>query len=93
MPADDTMPTMFLCRVLLGEPVVVLQPRKTARRAPCVHDCATDACTHTNRGDSLVAETQKNRPGAWLGRFREFVVYERQCSYPEWKIVYERVKN
>jgi len=41
--------------------------------------------------DSLLAECLPT-PGATLKRFREFVIYDASHAYPEFLVVYNRVK-
>ena len=73
---------MLLVRACLGEMYVESNPRQY-KRAPC-KTCEQDKCTCTESEfyDSVVAD------GDW--NFREFILYEKTQSYPEYLITYER---
>ncbi|KAK3604570.1 hypothetical protein CHS0354_026261 [Potamilus streckersoni] len=79
---DTKEKRMFLCRVSMGEIGVYNQPRNL-KRAPCMESgCESDKCGHENRYDSVVGD------GTWI--FREFLIYERYQSYPEYLVTYQR---
>ncbi|KAL5012884.1 hypothetical protein ScPMuIL_011435 [Solemya velum] len=82
---SDSEKKMILARVCMGEMYVTATP-KVFKRAPCaVKTCGKDVCSHCEQDhfDSVVGD------GQWI--FREFIVYERHQSYPEYLITYVRV--
>ena len=84
---------IFLARVVLGKPFVTTQMHKGIKRPPCVkgHFDADVRCDH-DRYDSILAEVDSPRyPGALLKRYREFVVYDKGLTYPEFLISFRRV--
>jgi len=93
-PGDEQY--MLLCRVVLGRPFVTPKLHRQLRRTPCVQGHfdgdGSKPCTHA-RYDSLLATTKKTDKSALLERFREFVVYERGQSYPEYLIQYTRERS
>ena len=85
---NGTQLNMILARVLLGR-VFVCQAAKQYKRAPC--SCNEDRCTDTSHRASAyhsVLGTHKE-PSTRL-KFREFVVYDKCHSYPEFLIEYTR---
>jgi len=79
---------IFLARVVLGR-VYVCQSAKQYKRAPC--SCNDDKCKDTSHRASAyhsVLGTHKD-PSTRL-KFREFVVYEKSNSFPEFLIEYVR---
>jgi len=80
---------MWLARVLLGR-AFVCQDAKPYKRAPC--SCNIDDCkeaAHKPSAYHSVVGTHKTSSSQRL-KFREFIVYEKFCSYPEFLIKYER---
>jgi len=80
---------MLLARVLLGR-AYVCQNATKYKRAPC--SCYRDDCknaTHKDTAFHSVIGTHK-APSTQRLKFREFIVYEKCCSYPEFLIEYER---
>eukprot|EP00960_Hanusia_phi_P076693 768599-Hanusia_phi.AAC.2 len=76
---------MFLVRAVLGTPFEALQQLKMARRPPSIPG-------QNNRlYDSVIGVTSKSHPGAFLQKYREFVVYDGYQVYPEFIIVFKRV--
>eukprot|EP00056_Hartaetosiga_gracilis_P018325 m.10547 g.10547 ORF g.10547 m.10547 type:complete len:519 (+) comp6638_c0_seq2:74-1630(+) len=84
LPKDDDVVYIFISRVLLGDALETNEMFKKARRAP--HNPTTDCMF-----DSLVANTKKHDKDAFLKRFREFIVYERNQIYPELVVAVKRV--
>ncbi|KAL3880352.1 hypothetical protein ACJMK2_032596 [Sinanodonta woodiana] len=79
---DTKEKQMFLCRVSMGEIGVYNKATKLIK-APCMESgCKSDKCGHENRYDSVVGD------GIWI--FREFLIYERYQSYPEYVVTYQR---
>ena len=86
---NGTPLNMILARVLLGR-AYVCQAAKSYKRAPC--SCNEDNCKdarHKGSAYHSVIGTHKNPTDQPL-KFREFVVYEKCSSYPEFLIEYER---
>jgi len=80
---------MFLARVLLGR-AYVCRAAKQYQRAPC--SCSEDRCkdtTHRASAFHSVIGTHKS-PSDQPLKFREFVVYDKCNSYPEFLIEYVR---
>ena len=74
---------MLLVRCTMGD-ICLIKETKKLTRPPCkVGKCHNDTCTHDDRYNSVVAEE------TYI--FREFCVYEKQQTYPEYVITYDRV--
>ena len=66
--------------------ICLMKQAKKLTRPPCkVSDCSSDTCTHGERYNSIVEEDKYI--------FREFCVYQKQQTYPEFVITYDRVKE
>lgn len=77
---------MLLCRVLLGNVHICLNPQDFSR-PPCM-TCNDDKCKqHYRFHDSVIGV---NRTPAQRLNFREFVIYDRVQCYPEYIIHYTR---
>lgn len=68
---------LLLCRVCLGEPYVTEQPEPLALRA----------AMSSGKYDSVLCDREKA-----VGTYREFVVYEDSQAYPEYIVIYKRVR-
>ncbi|ELU10335.1 hypothetical protein CAPTEDRAFT_224773 [Capitella teleta] len=78
---------MLLCRVLLGSAFECRDP-KPFKRPPCT-TCQDDRCTkHDKFYDSIIGISKGPTGPALL--FKEFVIYDRAQSYPEYIIHYVR---
>jgi cysteine-rich repeat protein len=87
-PGPDGVCTMFIARVVLGDPFVALTALPL-RRPPCIMGHAGQACAH-RRFDSVLAETTATMPEAVLTRHREFVVFDGAAAYPSLVVHYRR---
>eukprot|EP00162_Nutomonas_longa_P005497 comp16153_c0_seq1/m.25494 comp16153_c0_seq1/g.25494 ORF comp16153_c0_seq1/g.25494 comp16153_c0_seq1/m.25494 type:complete len:217 (+) comp16153_c0_seq1:1-651(+) len=93
VPDENGFCFIFMSRVVLGNAYIATQMHKDIKRPPCVkgHFDTTARCDH-ERHDSLVGEIDSpTYPGALLKRYREFVVYDRAQTYPEFLITFKRV--
>lgn len=89
---------MFLVRATLGAPYEALQPMKRHRRPPCTEGHldvietrgVKTVCSHP-RLDSVIAPTTKTHAQAALCKYREFIVYDKTQSYPEFIIEFKRI--
>ena len=54
------------------------------RRPPCIEGHIHEPCAH-ERYDSLIAV-----PDVLSARFREFIVFDRRQTYPEYYLEYKR---
>ncbi|ELT90615.1 hypothetical protein CAPTEDRAFT_192002 [Capitella teleta] len=78
---------MLLCRVLLGS-AYKCDEAKDFKRPPCTQ-CHDDKCAdHETFHDSVIGVKKEKKGRALL--FREFVIYDKSQSYPEYIIHYER---
>ena len=77
---------MFLCRVMLGTPFLAEQPMRQLRRPPNL-----PGSNPSQLCDCVIGVTAATHPGAFLQRYREFVVYDRRQAYPELLIEYKRI--
>eukprot|EP00055_Hartaetosiga_balthica_P008356 m.30887 g.30887 ORF g.30887 m.30887 type:complete len:571 (+) comp6259_c0_seq5:546-2258(+) len=75
---------MVLGRVLVGNPGFVKQPCVGVRVPPTVGG------GNDLRFDSVIALADADDESVFLNKHREFIVYERQRSYPELIITYKR---
>ncbi|CAE7497271.1 PARP12 [Symbiodinium natans] len=73
---DDGHFVMLLCRVVCGEMFRITD------RAPL----ALSDALHSGRYDSVLADRE-----ASVGTYREFVVFDEECVYPEYIMLYDRV--
>lgn len=87
--AKNGMPLyMFLARVLLGR-AYVCQTAKQYIRAPC--SCNEDKCNDTtHRASAYHSVVGTHKIPSQRLKFREFIVYEKCNSYPEFLIEYVR---
>jgi hypothetical protein len=90
MPTPNGTYYILVCRVTLGGAYSALQPCNNAEKPPCSRNCPlTTPCDH-GRYDSLRAEFG---PGAYLQKYREFIVYDWDAAYPEYIIEFRRTKT
>ncbi len=84
---------MFLVRAVIGTPAIVLQQMNNLRRPPCTqgHTELRGQFCKDPRADSVLAPTSATHPGAFLQKYREFIVYDRTQCYPEFLIEFKRV--
>lgn len=84
---------MFLVRAVIGTPATVLQSMNNLRRPPCVkgHSELHGQFCKDARCDSVMAPTTSTHSGAFLQKYREFIVYDRAQCYPEFVIEFKRV--
>jgi hypothetical protein len=76
-----------------GTPAIVLQQMNNLRRPPCTqgHTELRGQFCKDPRADSVLAPTSATHPGAFLHKYREFIVYDRTQCYPEFLIEFKRV--
>lgn len=82
---------MFVVRATLGD-VYVADVGRSFRRPPCTtRGCYGDRCRrHMQLFDSISGiGNDRGQPM----RYREFVIYERQQSYPEYLVQYRKVAS
>jgi len=77
--------SMFLVRAVLGTPYEALEPRNNSRRPPCMP--RADQRLY----DSVIGVMKQTHPRAFLEKYREFIVYDRNQVYPEFLIHFRRV--
>lgn len=77
---------LIVARVSLGRPYTT-SAALHCRRPPCARGaaCGSDVCAHARPHDSVIAEAAGTR------LFREFVVFERGQTYPEYVVTLDRV--
>eukprot|EP00808_Paulinella_micropora_P021553 g62136.t1 len=80
---------IFLARVCLGVPCSTLQSTNGMRRPPprsqdppLLYDSVRAECKH---------HAKFPQPGAYLERYREFIVFDRKLTYPEILVTFQRV--
>ena len=76
--------SIFLVRAVLGMPYEAEQPMPNTRLPPASADFRL---TH----DSVIGVTSNTHPNAWLHKYREFILYDRRQTYPEFLIEFRRV--
>ncbi|KAL8558368.1 hypothetical protein ACOMHN_061247 [Nucella lapillus] len=76
--------TMFLMRMLLGEPFIHKEQNPQKFRRPPCRSCSQSSCQcpESKLFDSIIDDVRL---------FREFVVYDQSVCYPEYIITYSRV--
>jgi hypothetical protein len=82
---------MFLCRVLVGQPHIMLQPKHDIVRPSCLEHKAFECLCPGKRFDSVLVQTKRQDPASRFERFREIVIYEGCQAYPEYVVHYKRV--
>lgn len=75
---DENHYVMLLCRVVCGELFRLTQ------RDPSVALALAEAL-HANRYDAVLADRE-----AGAGTYREFVIFDEECVYPEYILLYDR---
>mmetsp|Transcript_31851 Transcript_31851/g.101631 ORF Transcript_31851/g.101631 Transcript_31851/m.101631 type:complete len:1006 (-) Transcript_31851:99-3116(-) len=75
--------SMFLVRAVLGMPYEAEHPMPNTRLPPA----SADSRPH----DSVIGVTRSTHPSAFLHKYREFIVYDRRQTYPEFLIEFRRV--
>ena len=82
---------MYLCRVIIRDPYIAVNPMTEFGRPPCIQDgCKNEKCTKSHEfHDSVIGISAKG--GAPRLLYREFIVYDLAQCYPEFLIKYERV--
>jgi hypothetical protein len=80
---------IFLTRVCLGVPYSSLRSTNGMRRPPQRADNA-DLLYNSVRGECKEHKTF-GKPGAFLARYREFIVFDRKQTYPELLVTFQRV--
>jgi len=75
---------IFLSRVCLGTPYIAKKSMNSIRRPPLLPN-------NQQVADSVLGDCQRTgAKGAFLQRYREFIVYDRTQCYPEFLITYTR---
>ena len=75
---------MFVVRAVLGTPFEAVQAMNNARRPPAMPGSE-------RLHDSVIGVTQDTHPTACLKKYREFIVYDRRQTYPEFLVEFRRV--
>ena len=78
---------MFVVKAPLGG-IYYSEDAKRYRRPPC-SICLLDVCAHTSPFDSVLGANKTQSDPRF--KFREFIIYEKELTYPAYLIKYKVV--
>ena len=78
---------MFVVKTPLGN-IYYSEDMKKYRRPPC-SVCRNDICEHTSPFDSVLGANRTQTEPRF--QFREFIIYEKELTYPAYVIKYKVV--